>query len=76
MAKLLFLQEQEREKEMQALKGQKRSIEWGSQIRSYVLHPYQMVKDHRTGQETSNAESVLDGNLDDFIEAALRLRSG
>lgn len=72
-AKLLFLQEQEREKEMQVLKGQKRSIEWGSQIRSYVLHPYQMVKDHRTGQETSNAQSVIDGDLDDFIEAELAI---
>lgn len=71
LAKLLFLKEQEREEEMQALKGQKRSIEWGSQIRSYVLHPYQMVKDHRTQQETSNAQGVLDGNLDEFIEAAL-----
>ncbi|MDR0712537.1 MAG: peptide chain release factor 2 [Prevotellaceae bacterium] len=53
------------------IEGQKKKIEWGSQIRSYVLHPYKMVKDHRTGHETSNAQAVLDGDLQDFIKAYL-----
>ena len=52
--------------------GDKKKIEWGSQIRSYVLHPYKMVKDHRTGEQTSNADRVLDGELDAFLEAYLK----
>ena len=72
-AKLYHIQEQEREKELAKLKGKTMSIEWGSQIRSYVLHPYQLVKDHRTEHETKNAESVLEGNLDQFIEAEISL---
>jgi peptide chain release factor 2 len=65
-----YLAEQEAEK--QKLRGEHTSAEWGSQIRSYVIHPYKMVKDHRTKHETVNAESVLDGNLDEFMEAYLK----
>lgn len=73
VGKLYALKEQERQGELTRLKGQKSSIEWGSQIRSYVLHPYQMIKDTRTGVETSNTQGVLDGDLDEFIEAELRV---
>lgn len=71
-AKLLKLQEEERQKEKQKLRGAFQSAEWGNQIRSYVLHPYKMVKDHRTEAETSDPEAVLDGQLDMFIESELR----
>ena len=53
------------------LEGKKKKIEWGSQIRSYVLHPYKMVKDHRTGEETSSVNEVLDGDIDRFIKSFL-----
>ncbi len=66
---------EDRQTEKKKIRGEFKSAEWGNQIRSYVLHPYKMVKDHRTGHETSNAEQVLDGNLIDFIEAYLK-RSG
>lgn len=65
-----YLEEQEKEK--QRLRGEYTSAEWGSQIRSYVVHPYKMVKDHRTKHETVNAEWVLDGNLTEFMEAYLK----
>lgn len=63
---------EDKEKEKQKLRGEFKSVEWGSQIRSYVLHPYKMVKDHRTKEETSDAEKVLDGDLKIFIESYLR----
>ncbi|MFC1778856.1 peptide chain release factor 2, partial [Thermodesulfobacteriota bacterium] len=59
------------ESEAEELGGEKKDIAWGSQIRSYVLHPYRMVKDHRTDFESGNTDAVLDGNLDGFIEAYL-----
>ncbi|NLM70899.1 MAG: peptide chain release factor 2 [Synergistaceae bacterium] len=63
---------QERKEELAAMQGEKKEISWGSQIRSYVLHPYMIVKDHRTGFETGNVQAVLDGDIDDFIMNYLR----
>jgi len=74
-AKLNRLKEAERDVELAALYGQKGEIAFGSQIRSYVLHPYQMVKDHRTNVETGNVQAVLNGDLDEFIEQYLRSRN-
>ncbi len=71
-AKLYRLEELKREKELQALYGEKGEIAWGNQIRSYVLQPYQLVKDHRTGCEVGNTAAVLDGEIDVFIEAYLK----
>jgi len=70
-AKLYQLKEAERRKKLKEIKGKTVSASWGNQIRSYVLHPYKLVKDLRTGVETSDVESVLDGNLDKFIEAEI-----
>ena len=64
----------EREAELKAKYGEKKEIAWGSQIRSYVFHPYTMVKDHRTGTETSNGQAVMDGELDEFIQAYLKAK--
>ncbi len=71
-ARLLEIRQAEREEERAVLRGEYTKAEWGSQIRSYVLHPYQMVKDHRTDFQSGNSQAVLDGDLDDFMEAYLR----
>ncbi len=70
-ARLNELLRQQQAEKLEELQGELKEIEWGSQIRSYVLHPYQMVKDHRTAHETGNIDAVLDGDLTDFIEAYL-----
>ncbi|MGB9715476.1 MAG: peptide chain release factor 2 [Thermodesulfovibrionales bacterium] len=70
-ARLYNLKQREQEKKMENIVGDKKDIAWGSQIRSYVLHPYRIVKDHRTGIETGNVDSVLDGDIDIFIKAYL-----
>ena len=71
-ARLFELEMERREEELDKIKGPKKEISWGNQIRSYVLQPYRMVKDLRTGHEVGNADRVLDGDIDDFIEAYLR----
>jgi peptide chain release factor 2 len=75
-AKLAELERQKREEELAAVRGEQREVAWGSQIRSYVLHPYQMVKDHRTGFETGSTGAVLDGDIDPFITAYLQWKAG
>lgn len=72
LAKLYQLQTENRQKKMKEIKGEQISASWGNQIRSYVLHPYKMVKDLRTGVETSQVEKVLDGELEEFIEAEIK----
>lgn len=74
-AKLYQLKEAEKAKELKDIKGGVISASWGNQIRSYVLHPYKLIKDLRTGAESSNVEDVLDGNLDQFIEAELKMQN-
>ena len=71
-AKLYLIEQEKKNQELNAIKGSYQNIEFGSQIRSYVMHPYSMVKDHRTNYETSNVGKVLDGDLDSFIEAYLK----
>jgi peptide chain release factor 2 len=72
-SRLLEIKQEEQEKQLADLRGEYTKAEWGSQIRSYVLHPYQMVKDHRTEHEVGNTQAVLDGDIDSFIEAYLRM---
>ena len=74
-AKLYMLEQQKRDAEIAKLYGQKGEIAWGNQIRSYVLQPYQMVKDHRTDFQTGNVDAVLDGDIEGFIESYLRHRA-
>ncbi len=71
ISRLAELMRQQKAEKLEQLQGKQMDIEWGSQIRSYVLHPYQLVKDHRTGEETSNVDAVLDGDIDRFLEAAI-----
>ncbi len=71
-AKLAELQAEQKQQRLAELRGEYKEAAWGNQIRSYVLHPYMMVKDHRTGVETGDAQSVIDGDLDPFIDANLR----
>lgn len=73
-ARLVELKERENEQKVSEIQGELKKIEWGSQIRSYVFHPYNMVKDHRTNFETGNIQGVMDGDLDDFIHTYLQMR--
>lgn len=75
IAKLIELKEREQKEKIDDLKGEYREIAWGSQIRSYVFHPYSMVKDHRTGEEMGNVNAVMDGGIDSFISAYLNQRN-
>src|SRR5207342_532082 len=75
-ARLAEMERQKREAEMSAIRGERKAVDFGSQIRSYVLAPYQMVKDHRTDEEIGDPQRALDGDIDRFIEAELRRRAG
>ena len=72
ISKLVLLQKEEQEQKIGELKGEQKNIDFGSQVRSYVMHPYSLVKDHRTNTETSNVQKVLDGDIDEFIDSNIR----
>jgi peptide chain release factor 2 len=74
--RLLAVRQEVKDKELAQLRGEYQKAEWGSQIRSYVLHPYQLVKDHRTDHEEGNTQAILDGEIDGFIESYLRSQVG
>ena len=74
-AKLYILKQQEQLEKASGIRGESKEIGWGSQIRSYVFHPYNLVKDHRTNVETGNIQAVMDGDLDGFIFAYLKAAS-
>jgi peptide chain release factor 2 len=74
-ARLYELKKKEQEEKMDQLHSVKKDIAWGSQIRSYVLQPYRLAKDHRTNKEIGNVDGVLDGDLDPFIESYLMMKS-
>ena len=73
-ARLYEKKRQEQDERMAVEYGEKQKIEWGSQIRSYVMHPYSMVKDHRTEAETGNVQKIMDGDIDMFIEVYLKMK--
>ena len=73
-SKLYILQKQKEEEELKNKKGEEKDIAWGSQIRSYVFQPYQLVKDHRTNYEMGNVQSVMDGNITEFLHEYLILK--
>jgi peptide chain release factor 2 len=74
-ARLYDLEILAKEKKMEDLAGDKKDIAWGSQIRSYVLQPYRIVKDHKTGTEVGDVDSVLDGDIDKFLNESLKLKA-
>jgi peptide chain release factor 2 len=74
-SKLLEIKKIENKEKIEDIQGKYNQIAWGSQIRSYVFHPYSMVKDHRTNAETANVQSVMDGNLDMFMNEYLKMKS-
>ena len=75
MSKLVELRERENAEKTQAIQGDLKKIEWGSQIRSYVFMPYTLAKDHRTGYENGNIQNVMDGDIDGFINAFLAMKA-
>ena len=71
-AKLFLLKQQENQEKLSGIRGEVKDNAWGSQIRSYVMQPYKLIKDHRTGEENSNVDAVMDGDIDGFINAYLK----